>query len=262
MYLIFKRWEPWKIPVVVSLTVLLPAVLSLQLVDSHGLLKAATITFSTFLSILLASVLFYRLSPLHPLSQYPGPLQCKVSSFWMFWIVSKGKRHVYIQSLHARYGDVVRIGAAARNAIFYLGLTWVTGPNELSINDATVIQPILGPTGWPKGPGMSGRMLHQDPLAAIALPTNVEHARRRRPWNRAFSSAAIKEYQPVVARRVSQLVTALQEQQGQVDLAQWVSYFTYVEFAISMFDLLHNSSQVRLHGRHGVRTTMSFSLLV
>lgn len=127
----------------------------------------------------------------------------------MAWIVSRGKRHVYIQSLHEKYGDYVRIG-----------------PNEVSINDPTAIPQILGSYGWPKASGMSGRALHQDPLPLISLLDDAEHSRRRKSWNRAFSSAAVREYQPVVAQRATQLVQALQEQRSVVDLSQWMSYFT------------------------------------
>ena len=75
---------------------------------------------------------------------------------------------------------------------------------------------------------MQGRTLHQDPLPLIGIRDSAEHARRRKPWNRAFSSAALKEYQPIVAKRVSQLVDLLGRQTDgkAVDLAQWISYFT------------------------------------
>ncbi|GJE86759.1 cytochrome P450 [Phanerochaete sordida] len=210
VYLAFKQWEPWRLSIVIPLTVFPPVVLSLRLVESHGMMNATAVTFTTFFSILMASVAFYRLSPLHPLAKFHGPLQCKLTGFWMAWVASRGKRHVYIQSLHERYGDYVRIG-----------------PNEVSISDGTVISLILNSPGWPKASGMSGRALHQDPLPLISLPDDAEHARRRRSWNRAFSSAAVKEYQPIVAQRATQLIHALQEQQGVVDLAQWMSYFTY-----------------------------------
>lgn len=74
---------------------------------------------------------------------------------------------------------------------------------------------------------MVGRALHR----AMALTTcqdPVEHARRRRPWNRALSTNALKEYQPIIARRASQLVGCLQAQVGNVDLSQWISFFSCV----------------------------------
>jgi cytochrome P450 len=73
---------------------------------------------------------------------------------------------------------------------------------------------------------MAGRTLHQDPPPLIAFRDTAEHSKRRKPWNRAFSSTSLKEYQPTVARRVDQLIGALEAQQGPVDLAQWLGYFT------------------------------------
>ncbi len=63
--------------------------------------------------------------------------------------------------------------------------------------------------------------------ALIMLRDHGEHARRRRPWTRAFSTNALKEYQPIIARRVTQLVDGLAAQKGATDLAAWISWFTY-----------------------------------
>lgn len=207
VHIVFKRWEPWNVPTVAALTVVLPAVLSLPLVDCYGLILALVISCTTFFSTLFSSIIIYRLSPFHRLAKYPGPTACKISALWTVWKIRDGKRYLYIQSLHKQYGDVVRIG-----------------PNELSFCSPTVIQPVLT---WPKGPGMKGRSMHQNPLPLISLQDPAEHARRRKPWNRAFNSAALKEYQPTVAKRVAQLVETLQAQEGETDLAEWISYFTY-----------------------------------
>ena len=100
----------------------------------------------------------------------------------------------------------------------------ITGPNELSIRDTSAIFPLMGSNGMPKGFGMKGRVQHQEsPLIACQDP--VEHARRRRPWNRAFSTHSLREYQPIIARRAAQLVEALQVHSSNVDLAQWISFF-------------------------------------
>ncbi|KAI9445853.1 cytochrome P450 [Lactarius psammicola] len=56
---------------------------------------------------------------------------------------------------------------------------------------------------------------------------------QRRLWNRAFSSAAIKEYEIIVAKRVRQLVGCLddmiqksdQKANAVVDMTQWLKYF-------------------------------------
>ena len=43
---------------------------------------------------------------------------------------------------------------------FYLSTYPLPGPNELSIRDASLIHPVLGQGGLPKGPRMSMSSLH------------------------------------------------------------------------------------------------------
>ncbi len=62
----------------------------------------------------------------------------------------------------------------------------------------------------------------------IGLVDVDEHLRRRRPWNRAFGSAAVKEYEPLIARRTRQLLDALSQQEGAVELGKWLNYFSRV----------------------------------
>ncbi len=64
--------------------------------------------------------------------------------------------------------------------------------------------------------------------------TNIaEHLRRRRPWARAFSGAALKEYEPMVASRALQLVQVLQSQKGEVDIGKWVNYHRLVASSVT-----------------------------
>lgn len=109
--MIFKRWEPWNIPTLATLTIVLPGILSALLVPHLGVVQAIAATFGTFFVSLYTSIALYRLSPFHPLAKYPGPTLGKLSALYMAWLVGGGKRHLYLQSLHRKYGDVVRIGA-------------------------------------------------------------------------------------------------------------------------------------------------------
>lgn len=73
-----------------------------------------------------------------------------------------------------------------------------------------------------------------------------DHATRRKRWNRAFSTVSVKEYEPIVIKRALQLVDELQRRstkeqpnaQNYVDLAQWLSFFTYVSSALYRQDLI------------------------
>ena len=60
----------------------------------------------------------------------------------------------------------------------------------------------------------------------IVIRDQREHGRRRKPWNRAFNSASIKDYEPLLRKRVKLFVDRLREQKGALDLARWISFFT------------------------------------
>lgn len=63
----------------------------------------------------------------------------------------------------------------------------------------------------------------------LATRSSADHAKKRVAWNHAFSSAAIKDYQPAIVARASQLAEELEKRAGQeVNLVDWMSYFAYV----------------------------------
>jgi cytochrome P450 len=56
---------------------------------------------------------------------------------------------------------------------------------------------------------------------------------QRKPWNRAFSSTAVKEYEVIVAKRTRQLIGCLDNlvrgsdrKEKVLDVATWLNYFT------------------------------------
>ncbi|KAJ7510455.1 cytochrome P450 [Mycena galericulata] len=217
---IFNKLEPRALLHVVLLLVLPPIFLTaLVLPHIPGILHAALLTFAIYLSSLVISIMLYRLSPFHPLAKYPGPLLCKVSKLWFAGIAMGGKQHLYYSKLHQRFGDVVRIG-----------------PNELSFRDVNAIVPMMGSKGMPKGPcaypfhdWWDGRVPeNREVRPLLALRDPEEHARRRRAWNRAFSTPALKDYEVLVANRISQLVDILHTKAGAaVDLSKWMGWLTY-----------------------------------
>ncbi|KAF8879764.1 cytochrome P450 [Gymnopilus junonius] len=178
--------------------------------------------YPVFYLTLCASICTYRLSPFHPLAKYPGPVILKVTKLWAAWIAYTGKTHIYFKDLHDKYGPTIRVG-----------------PNELSTIEKDFIPQILGHQGMPKGPMWDGRRFLKeadsrgyDNLVDIRDP--VIHAQLRKPWNKAFSVEAVKGYEELVTRKALELKSLLEEVCntseggiGQVDLARWVSFFSY-----------------------------------
>lgn len=121
VHLIFRKWEPMRLSVVSLLLFFVPSCLSVLLIPHLGTVSGIAASFLTYYTALFTSIILYRISPLHPLHQYPGPLPAKITKWWHTWQVYQGKQHLYLQAMHDRYGDVVRIGA------LYLTSDAVTG---------------------------------------------------------------------------------------------------------------------------------------
>ncbi|KAJ7108572.1 cytochrome P450 [Mycena epipterygia] len=214
-HLMFNKLETDFLKLLVCSTLimpLLPAVLLLSHYSSP--VVAVFVAYSTSYATLVVSVLCYRISSFHPLSKYPGPAFARMSKMWAIYQTYSGKNHVTFLNLHRRYGPVVR-----------------TGPNELSICDATIHNQILGAQGMPKGPLWDGR---QSPkakaFALIADRDNSSHLRRRRVWNKALNTSQVKAYEPILQKRIDQLLEELKRSSNNnspVDLAEWFSFFSY-----------------------------------
>ncbi|EJF55985.1 high nitrogen upregulated cytochrome P450 monooxygenase 2 [Dichomitus squalens LYAD-421 SS1] len=209
---VFRKYETYDIAVHGAFLFLPPALLSLfSSPPQWTLLHALLFNSATYLTTLVMSVIVYRLSPVHPLARYPGPIGCKVSKFWMAFLSMPGYQHQYIKSLHERYGDVVRIG-----------------PNEVSVRDATALHALLGPSGAPKGPHLVGRVLSEHTLPMVGIMDTDVHLRRRKNWGRGMSPAAIKDYEQFIALRARQLLERLEGRMGEeVVIGTWFNFFTY-----------------------------------
>ena len=87
-----------------------PAILSSISVGEHGILQGVIATFFVYYAALTLSIVIYRISPLHPLARYPGPMPAKVTRWYWALISLQGRNHLRLKELHERYGEVVRIG--------------------------------------------------------------------------------------------------------------------------------------------------------
>ncbi|ESK87701.1 cytochrome p450 [Moniliophthora roreri MCA 2997] len=196
-YLVFKRTETLKNTNLVLLLVAIPSLLSTYLSISTVPIWNVLLVFIGYLFTILSCIVVYRVSPWHPLAAYPGPL------------LLSGTR-----GLHEQYGDVVRIG-----------------PNELSFLSPDALGPIMGQHGLPKGQFWDGRFPENQKVRPVtALQDLEQHRQRRGPWNKAFSSAALKEYEVLVSKRTALLgdkLAAESESGKPVEFGQWIGWYTY-----------------------------------
>ncbi|KAG2005799.1 cytochrome P450 [Coprinopsis cinerea AmutBmut pab1-1] len=219
-HLWFKSYDPTSPQSIFSMLIFPPLTVYLLLSNqSTGLLRDCAVFYAT----LVASVVLYRLSPLHPLAKYPGPLLCRITKFRMAWVAAQGRNHKFYQALHKKYGSIVRVG-----------------PNELSIVDVNIMPFILGSQGMPKGPIWDGRRFGLMPDCAYDSLIDVRdlgiHAQLRKPWNEAFSSGPVKEYHQLLHKRGEELSTQLYKiatstgasgDVPSVNLVKWINYFAF-----------------------------------
>ena len=70
-------------------------------------------------------------------------------------------------------------------------------------------------------------MFHAPILPVIGVQDGVEHAKRRRTWNRGFNPTAMKEYGPIVHKRILEFLEVI-VRRDQVDLGEMFRCFTSV----------------------------------
>ncbi|KZP27810.1 cytochrome P450 [Athelia psychrophila] len=236
-HLVFKHYEPTAPSAHLGLLVAIPGILTwIFIPHCPNFALAFASSFFIYVTSLVTSIVIYRLGLFHPLAKYPGPMMCKLSKLWMSYICTTGKQHIYYHSLHDKYGDIVRIG-----------------PNELSIRDAAAVDPMMGSQGLPKGPVWAGRNPEHVGKALIEI-SGPEHNRRRRPWNRAFNSEALKGYEEIIENRATQLMQTLGNQIGPTNLAMWISYFTFDFMSDMAFG--GGSEMLRDGDRDGIRQAL------
>lgn len=152
-HLLFRHFEPSSALSRAALLIVVPALLSGPVSYTvRSPYRALPLAFAAYWSGLVFFTLAYRLSPFHPLAKYPGPFLAKTSKWWAAYLSGTGDQHRCLKRLHDRYGDVVRIGSNRHFPFQIYPLTSLSGPNELSIRDASLIHPVLGQGGLRKGP--------------------------------------------------------------------------------------------------------------
>ncbi|KAA1467191.1 high nitrogen upregulated cytochrome P450 monooxygenase 2 [Dentipellis sp. KUC8613] len=211
-YILLKRNEPKEhfFSSLFAFLIVIPGLLTVLLTAIYpSLLGAALISYASYWTLFLILPAAYRLSPFHPLAQYPGPVLAKLTQWWAVYHATRsGQIHLVYQRLHERYGDYVRVG-----------------PNELSIRDPASVHAVLGPTGFPKGPYYSNR---SNPPMLSQLRGHTEHAKRRQAWNRGFTTSALKGYEDIGEKRLDQLLEVFErkiEQGAILKVSKWLSFF-------------------------------------
>ena len=89
----------------IALLIVTPSLPALLVLGGHPTPFATLcMSFAIFYSMLISSIVVYRVSPFHPLADYPGPLLAKISKFYGVYMMATGKNHILLKKLHEKYG--------------------------------------------------------------------------------------------------------------------------------------------------------------
>ena len=136
-------------------TSLLPQPAILVALAHKSLSLAPLITsYAVFFLSLGTSIVLYRISPFHPLAGIPGPFLARVTKLWTFYTTTTGELARAMKKLHDEYGPVVRTGTCRVNVCTAGNrevLSFIIGPNEISIIDGDAVTAVYGTNGIPKG---------------------------------------------------------------------------------------------------------------
>ncbi|RBR21164.1 hypothetical protein FVER53590_10685 [Fusarium verticillioides] len=199
---LIKAWATYEVTVSLFLTQLY----------SFSVWQALSVTnkwFTSFVTGLSISILTYR-AFFHRLNRFPGPFLARLSTFYATYL-TVDEEHMYleVQKLHEKYGDIVRIG-----------------PTELSIATPSSFRPIHAPSS----------PVIKSPFYGITHPwvmllserRKKEHALRRKSWDRAFTTKALRDYEHRVLKYTKLLNDRIDEAKGEpFNIALWVNFYTF-----------------------------------
>ncbi|KAL6702363.1 hypothetical protein ACN47E_003301 [Coniothyrium glycines] len=140
-----------------------------------------------------------------PLSKVPGPFVARWTRYYLAYQILSGNRMQYIDSLHRKYGPVVRVS-----------------PLEVAINDPAGVRSIQKTSGgfdkgpWydKTGPGMLG------------MRDRSKHSRRRRLLAHPLSNTSLAAMEPLIQRKIDLAMTKVAfeaKERGAADIYKWFS---------------------------------------
>ncbi|KAK0617473.1 cytochrome P450 monooxygenase [Immersiella caudata] len=152
----------------------------------------------------------------HPCARYPGPLLCRMSKLPNLYYAWRGTKHLRVQEMHKKYGDVVRLE-----------------PAFLSLITPNAVQEIYGAgSKFRKGLWYARAPMEKQALVNIASATDLTvHSRKKRLMSHAFSDAALRSYENTVLAKIQLLCRQLPDPAAfggeYKNMARWLAYLTY-----------------------------------
>ncbi|EMD94546.1 hypothetical protein COCC4DRAFT_45065 [Bipolaris maydis ATCC 48331] len=161
------------------------------------------------LSSFLVLRTIYRVT-FHPLKSIPGPISRAVSHIPHARSILSGYLPHDLTSLHAKYGEAVRIS-----------------PDMVSFTAAEAWTDIYG-----HGPNRNfakwGMTRSHKTVDHLLSANNADHSRQRRTVNHAFSDKALRAQESLVMRYIDQLTSALAANSTtEINIKNWLEYTAF-----------------------------------
>ncbi|KAK8121369.1 hypothetical protein PG999_005489 [Apiospora kogelbergensis] len=193
-----------KLPLALTVAIVVITYSSLPNYDGRKLIISIQAALGLF-----AQVLWRR--RFHPLRAIPGPWLNSISEIPAALALVKGDQHIYYQSLHEKYGNVVRVS-----------------PNELSFLSTEAREEIYGlrkgGLNMEKSPIFLGAVGKVDGQTGVSLALNADHARQRRALGYLFTNSALLRFEPLMKLQVQKFIAVMEEKMAQgepVDVSSW-----------------------------------------
>ncbi|KAI1184215.1 cytochrome P450 [Nemania serpens] len=165
------------------------------------------------------------------LNQYPGPFLASLTDLWRLWDVWGRQSEVTHRKLHARYGDVVRLGPRTLSFADPKALKTIYGLNKGFVkSDFYIVQ-----QGVSKGRGLA---------TLFSTTDNTFHAQLRRCVNSAFSMSALVQYEPFVNNTLKLFFE--QTERLYVNNAEGCDFVRWLQFYA--FDVIGEVTYSKRHG--------------
>ncbi|KAJ0282876.1 hypothetical protein CBS470a_007591 [Colletotrichum nupharicola] len=189
----------------------LPTTRLTGLADSYPVVAAVSAAISVVIVYFIVLLPLYNIL-LHPLRKYPGPKLWAASQIPWLRSYTGGLYHVKLRDMHEKYGPVIRVG-----------------PNELSFTSPEAWQAVMGHRK--SGEVENGKAPFYAVPPIITGLNRTDHSRVRRLMSHGFSSAALRDQEPMIRGYIDLLIQRLHEnsQQGRkaVDICAWFNYTTF-----------------------------------
>ncbi|KAJ5715972.1 cytochrome P450 [Penicillium malachiteum] len=170
-----------------------------------------------YLASLFSSIVVYRLF-FHRLRQFPGPKLAAGSKLWHVWKCRSSRGHHVLQDWHEKYGTFVR-----------------TGPAEITVFHPAVYEAMDGHGN--NNTRSDWYDLLYPRVSSIFTRDRALHNVRRKLWNNALSSSAIRQYHQRILGKVKTLTDLISENESQPvlinEVMYWFAFDSMGDFAFS-----------------------------